>query len=200
VDENNILYPFFSILTPMPGTELHEEYKRDGRLDHTDWSQYDTRHVVMKPKHMTREQLMDGYIWMYEQAYRTTGALDRLERYWRNYRRKKSSFVENQFIKWRLRKLRHTGSDEFQAFVDAGWERLTLKGINSDVGQLLYYYDSAHFIDYMQQFKSENFARNTQIFAGEVEADPVDEALKTKQWETQKVKKRRQKSEIRPAV
>ena len=27
---NNILYPFFSILTPMPGTALHEDYKREG--------------------------------------------------------------------------------------------------------------------------------------------------------------------------
>lgn len=194
VDDNNILYPFFSILTPMPGTELHEEYKRDDRLDHTNWEDYDTRHVVMKPKHMTREQLMDGYIWMYEQAYRSTRALNRLERYWRKYRDRRSSFVENQFIKWRMRKFKNEGSPEFQQFVKDGWERLTKKGINSDVGQLIYYYDSAHFIDYMQQFKSDNYEQNARIFSGEIEAPVVDEELEKKQWEANKVKKRRQKA------
>lgn len=194
VDDNNILYPFFSILTPMPGTQLHEDYKKDGRLDHMNWGDYDTRHVVMKPTHMTREQLMDGYIWMYEQAYRSPQALDRLERYWTKYRRRKSSFVENQFIKWRLRKFKNAGTPEFRQFVQDGWARLTKKGVNSDVGQLIYYLDSAHFIDYMQQFKSDNYARNALVFSGQVEAPAVDEELEKKQWEAQKVKKRRQKT------
>ncbi len=194
VDDNNILYPFFSILTPMPGTKLHEDYKNDGRLDHTNWGEYDTRHVTMKPTHITREQLMDGYIWMYEQAYRSTKALDRLERYWTKYRTRRSSFVENTFIKWRLRKFKNAGTPEFREFVDAGWQRLTKKGINSDVGQLIYYLDSAHFIDYMQQFKSDNYEQNARIFSGEIDAPVVDEELEKKQWEARKVKKRRQKT------
>ena len=42
-------------------------FKAAGRLDTFDWSLYDTRHVLFEPKHMTREQLMDGYVWLFEQ-------------------------------------------------------------------------------------------------------------------------------------
>jgi radical SAM superfamily enzyme YgiQ (UPF0313 family) len=182
IDDNAILYPFFSILTPMPGTALHDEFKAADRLDHTDWSRYDTRHVVFPPRHMTREQLMDGYIYLYEQAYASTAALDRLADFWRRFRRRRSSLAENAFIKWRLRPFRHEGTPRFQQILREGWRRLTLKGANSDVGQLLYYLDSAHFVDYLDRFKSPSYAENVRIFRGEVEstADPV---LDRKQWE-----------------
>ena len=68
VQNAGILYPFFSILTPMPGTKLFDDYKAAGRLDHERWELYDTRHVVFEPTHMTRDELMDGYVWLYEQA------------------------------------------------------------------------------------------------------------------------------------
>ena len=71
IQKTGILYPFFSILTPMPGTKLFDEYKAAGRLDHENWHLYDTRHVVFEPKHMRRDELMDGYVWLYEQAYGT---------------------------------------------------------------------------------------------------------------------------------
>jgi radical SAM superfamily enzyme YgiQ (UPF0313 family) len=34
IQRTGILYPFFSILTPMPGTGLFDEMKAAGRLDH----------------------------------------------------------------------------------------------------------------------------------------------------------------------
>lgn len=40
----------FLILTPLPGTPLFYEMKETGRLIHTDWSKYDTHHVVFIPK------------------------------------------------------------------------------------------------------------------------------------------------------
>jgi hypothetical protein len=40
VQQSGILYPFFSILTPMPGTKLFEDYKAAGRLDHENWHLY----------------------------------------------------------------------------------------------------------------------------------------------------------------
>ncbi len=189
VDEHKIIYPFFSILTPMPGTKLHDDYVAENRLDHTDWSLYDTRHVVFEPRHMTREQLMDGYTWMYEQAYASERAMNRLENFWRTYRKTRSGFVENEFIRWRLRKFRNEGSARFQWLLKEGWRRLTQKNINSDVGQLLYYYDSGHFCDYLDQFRSANFADNARIFNGEVNL-PEDELLAKKQWEHSKIKRR----------
>lgn len=189
VDENNILYPFFSILTPMPGTDLHEEYKRDERLDHFNWAEYDTRHVVFGPKHMSREELMDGYIWLYEEAYTSQRALDRLERYWRTYRKKRSNFIENSFIRMKLQKFWNKGSKRFRKFLREGWKVLTKRGINSDVGQLLYYYDSAHFLDYLDQFRSDNYQRNVRVFRGEIQDRQIDEKLQVKQWT--KAKKRK---------
>ena len=189
VDEHDILYPFFSILTPLPGTDLHEEYKRDGRLDHLNWAEYDTRHVVMKPAHMSREQLMDGYVWIYEEAYTSQRALDRLTRYWRKWRQRRSTIVENAFIKWRMSKHVKDATPRFAQFVKDGWERLNEPTVRSDIGQLLYYYDSAHFCDYLEQFKSEHYARNVRIFQGELEADLGDEELGRKQWDHKRVQK-----------
>ena len=57
VQKTGIVYPFFSILTPMPGTALFDEMKAAGRLDHERWDLYDTRHVVFEPRNMTRDEL-----------------------------------------------------------------------------------------------------------------------------------------------
>jgi radical SAM superfamily enzyme YgiQ (UPF0313 family) len=55
----------FHILTPYPGTPLFKQMRREGRLLHTDWSRYDTAHVVFRPRHMTPEELAEGYAWCY---------------------------------------------------------------------------------------------------------------------------------------
>jgi radical SAM superfamily enzyme YgiQ (UPF0313 family) len=182
VDEHMILYPFFSILTPMPGTKLHEEYKEAGRLDHTDWSRYDTRHVVFEPTHMSREELMDGYCWLYDEAYASDRALDRLERYWKTYRRKGSSLFEKAFIEWRLRRFRGRGSARFQHVLQEGRKRLWRNGARGDIGQLLYYFDSAHFCDYLDRFRSLSYDANVSLFRQGAVAD-VDPRLVAKQWE-----------------
>jgi radical SAM superfamily enzyme YgiQ (UPF0313 family) len=182
VDDNQILYPFFSILTPMPGTALHDEFKAAGRLDHLDWARYDTRHVVFEPRNMSREQLMDGYIWLYEEAYASRRALDRLTAYWRTYRQRRSGALENAYIKWRLRPFRNEGSARFQDILRQGWSRLGDPSANGDVGQLLYYYDSAHFVDYLDQFRSPGYADHVRLFRGEV-AEPPRPELERKQWQ-----------------
>lgn len=47
----------FLMLTPLPGTLVFEELKRQRRLIHTDWSKYDAHHVVFEPKLMTPFEL-----------------------------------------------------------------------------------------------------------------------------------------------
>ncbi len=44
--ENGIETATFHILTPYPGTMLYKRMAADGRLLHSDWDRYDTRHVV----------------------------------------------------------------------------------------------------------------------------------------------------------
>src|SRR5439155_23818654 len=59
----------FHILTPYPGTPLFRQMRREGRLLHTDWSRYDTAHVVFRPRHMSPEELAEGYAWCYERLF-----------------------------------------------------------------------------------------------------------------------------------
>ena len=197
VDEHLILYPFFSILTPMPGTKLHDDFAADDRLDHTDWARYDTRHVVFDPKHMSREQLMDGYCYLYEQAYASERALQRLERFWRRWRKPGSgpSLLERGFVSAKLRAPRRQGTERFRRTLDDGWQRLRRNADVSDVGQLLYYLDSAHFTDYLDRYRSADYAANVRIF----EAAPSDDSpgaadpasLARKQWERAGAKQRK---------
>jgi len=41
----------------------------EGRLLHKDWSRYDTAHVVFQPRHMTVEELAEGYAWCYRRLF-----------------------------------------------------------------------------------------------------------------------------------
>lgn len=59
----------FHILTPYPGTALHDRMHTAGRILHNDWNLYDTRHVVYQPAGMTPDQLEAGYWNAYEQFY-----------------------------------------------------------------------------------------------------------------------------------
>jgi radical SAM superfamily enzyme YgiQ (UPF0313 family) len=60
----------FHILTPYPGTALHERMRREGRILHDNWDLYDTRHVVYRPARLTPKALEDGYWRAYELFYR----------------------------------------------------------------------------------------------------------------------------------
>jgi radical SAM superfamily enzyme YgiQ (UPF0313 family) len=60
----------FHILTPYPSTRLYQRMAAAGRLLHSDWDRYDTRHVVFRPAGMTAEQLESGYWRAYRDFYR----------------------------------------------------------------------------------------------------------------------------------
>ena len=67
--ENHLECANFYILTPLPGTKLFEDMKAQGRIEHFDWSRYDANHVVIKPAHMSKNELMEGYIRAYHAFY-----------------------------------------------------------------------------------------------------------------------------------
>jgi radical SAM superfamily enzyme YgiQ (UPF0313 family) len=60
----------FHILTPYPGTALHQRMAAEGRITTTNWDLYDTRHVVFRPAKMTAEKLEAGYWRAYHDFYR----------------------------------------------------------------------------------------------------------------------------------
>jgi len=59
----------FHILTPYPGTALHQRMEAQGRLLHADWDRYDTRHVVFRPARLSADELEAGYWRAYDRFY-----------------------------------------------------------------------------------------------------------------------------------
>ena len=59
----------FHILTPYPGTALYQRMAAEGRLCHSNWDLYDTRHVVYRPAQLTPEALEAGYWRAYRDFY-----------------------------------------------------------------------------------------------------------------------------------
>ena len=60
----------FHILTPYPGTGLHRRMADQGRLFHSNWDLYDTRHVVFRPARLAPAALEAGYWQAYHDFYR----------------------------------------------------------------------------------------------------------------------------------
>jgi radical SAM superfamily enzyme YgiQ (UPF0313 family) len=71
------------ILTPYPDTDLHRRLQREGRIFDTDWEHYDCHHVVYRPRRMTVDQLIDGYIQLYGMVRRRRSVLRELVENWR---------------------------------------------------------------------------------------------------------------------
>ncbi|MBS0264625.1 MAG: B12-binding domain-containing radical SAM protein [Planctomycetes bacterium] len=69
IEENRLECATFHILTPYPGTPLFAQMEREQRMLHTDWSLYDTSHVVFRPRRMSIEQLAEGYEWCYQRLF-----------------------------------------------------------------------------------------------------------------------------------
>jgi radical SAM superfamily enzyme YgiQ (UPF0313 family) len=72
--------PYFSILTPYPGTRLFARLSAEGRILDRDWSNYNTNGVVFRPRGMTAQQLFDGYFRL-QNAVHTVPAI--AQRFWR---------------------------------------------------------------------------------------------------------------------
>ena len=66
------------ILTPYPGTELYHRLKKEGRILSDDLSEYNTAHVVFQPAGMTKQELYDGYLWIYKKIYSLKNIVKRM--------------------------------------------------------------------------------------------------------------------------
>lgn len=69
VEENRLECATFHILTPYPGTPLFRRLAEEGRLLHTNWDLYDSAHTVFRPRHMSPEELEEGYGWCYRRLF-----------------------------------------------------------------------------------------------------------------------------------
>lgn len=83
VEENRLECATFHILTPYPATPLFRQMETEDRLLHRDWSRYDTAHAVFRPKHMSPEELEQGYGWMYQRLFSHASIWRRKPEDWR---------------------------------------------------------------------------------------------------------------------
>jgi radical SAM superfamily enzyme YgiQ (UPF0313 family) len=83
VEENRLECSTFHILTPYPGTPLFQQMAAQGRLLHRDWSLYDTAHAVFRPKHMSPDELEEGYAWIYQRLFSHASIWRRRPEDWR---------------------------------------------------------------------------------------------------------------------
>jgi len=58
-----------TILTPFPGTPLHQEMEQQGRITDRNWAHYDFGHVVFEPKQMSAATLKAGHDRVLAQFY-----------------------------------------------------------------------------------------------------------------------------------
>ena len=64
-----------SILTPFPGTKVHEELNRQKRIFNSDWSLYDGQHIVFNPKLISAKELQLGLVRAYTKFYSLSSSI-----------------------------------------------------------------------------------------------------------------------------
>lgn len=69
VIDTRIDLPRFAILTPFPGTGLHERLEKEDRILTKDWELYDGQHVVFQPARMTINELEQGNMRTWRKVY-----------------------------------------------------------------------------------------------------------------------------------
>ncbi len=60
----------FAIFTPYPGTPAWRQMQAEGRILDTTWRHYNDANVVFRPKQMTPERLLRGYLSLWQEFYR----------------------------------------------------------------------------------------------------------------------------------
>jgi len=70
--------PGYLPLTPFPGTEIYKELMAQNRILTNDWSKYNWNTCVYRPKNMTREELLNGCYYAFQESYSTRSIFQRL--------------------------------------------------------------------------------------------------------------------------
>jgi len=103
--------PTFNLLTPYPGTGLFQQFEKEGRLLHKDWSRYNHSEVVFQPKLMTPAQLYRGWVEARKEAYSLSSILTRV---WENPGRRFTNLAYNLLRKGPNDRLKVPAAEETQ--------------------------------------------------------------------------------------
>ena len=82
--ETKIPSATFNILTPYPGTDIYDEFKKQGRLITENWDYYDHCTATYLPKNMSIDKLYEGYQYIKKNYFSTARILDRFPANYRN--------------------------------------------------------------------------------------------------------------------
>lgn len=66
------------ILTPYPGTKFYDKMLSSNRITDFNLFKYNTSNVVFEPLGMTKEELYNGYIWVYKELYSFKNIIKRM--------------------------------------------------------------------------------------------------------------------------
>jgi hypothetical protein len=89
---------FMFILSPRVGLKIREELLAQGRIDHSDWDRYHSYECVFEPKHMTRQELEEGF-WRAQRRFYSMGSIARRLLLPPN-RHTVQSLIPNLFFRW----------------------------------------------------------------------------------------------------
>ena len=82
-EECKIDLPRFAVITPFPKTPFYLELEEQGRIVERDWALYDVEHVVYTPKNMTKQELEQGILRAWREAYSIRSIFKRID--WKNF-------------------------------------------------------------------------------------------------------------------
>jgi radical SAM superfamily enzyme YgiQ (UPF0313 family) len=82
INEAPVAFPIINILGPMPGTRFYDRMKAEGRLIEAGWERFEARNVLIKPKKMSADTLLQGVNWSLRELYSADAVLDRIGRLW----------------------------------------------------------------------------------------------------------------------
>jgi radical SAM superfamily enzyme YgiQ (UPF0313 family) len=77
LDENKISFLKLFTPAPYPGTKFHRDMAAAGRILIDDWGRYDYGSAIVRPKHMTTEQMLEGFKTVYSGFYSVRSMLRR---------------------------------------------------------------------------------------------------------------------------
>jgi radical SAM superfamily enzyme YgiQ (UPF0313 family) len=84
VEENDLIQTILSMLTPYPGTELHERMSREGRIFSGNFENYNSWRCVFTPKQMTADELQAGFCWLSLEMGSIDHSKRAVEKFWEN--------------------------------------------------------------------------------------------------------------------
>jgi radical SAM superfamily enzyme YgiQ (UPF0313 family) len=77
LDDNKIAFLKLFTPAPYPGTKFHRDMQEQGRILNDDWGLYDYGSPNIQPKHMTTDEMLDGFRYVYSGFYSVRSMLRR---------------------------------------------------------------------------------------------------------------------------